>query len=387
MCRRPSRRSGHVSRPNVSCRRWQSITQAPDALSFPSSADAPDRGCLPMCGSQNMPTICLFYRQSGILPPERRRGSWSVPRSPIGSGARLPCCSPWSIALAKDLMASDVCTAMTHEVPVLAAGNRQDQKTGRLWAYVRDERPMAAQTRAGRRCSSYSPDRKSERPQEHLNGCQVMHAMPTAYAGSMPHLSRRGAHRRSGLLAHSRRKFFDVPPPEQLARIAQRGPLIGIARALYGVEEKRAATRRMNDEGCVRARAKPLIDDLHAWLAANKLKLSTKSDLAAGHPLCARALDRRPRILVMAGLRSTTMPPNAPSGPLAIGRQELPLRRLRQRRRTRRRHLLLKRNRRWAASIPKLFARCARPPCRPSHQQDGELLPWKWSAASAKLAA
>ena len=51
-------------------------------------------------------------------------------------------------------------------VPVLAPGNGKT-KTGRLWTYVRDDRP-AGSTDAAAVWFAYSPDRKSEHPAEHL---------------------------------------------------------------------------------------------------------------------------------------------------------------------------------------------------------------------------
>ena len=51
-------------------------------------------------------------------------------------------------------------------VPVLAPGNGKT-KTGRLWTYVRDDRP-AGSTEAPAVWFAYSPDRKGEHPANHL---------------------------------------------------------------------------------------------------------------------------------------------------------------------------------------------------------------------------
>ena len=51
-------------------------------------------------------------------------------------------------------------------VPVLAAGNGKT-KTGRLWTYVRDDRP-AGDTAAPAVWFAYSPDREGENPERHL---------------------------------------------------------------------------------------------------------------------------------------------------------------------------------------------------------------------------
>src|SRR5260370_42303113 len=51
-------------------------------------------------------------------------------------------------------------------VPVLAPGNGKT-KTGRLWTYVRDDRPAGDATPAAV-WFAYSPDRKGEHPRAHL---------------------------------------------------------------------------------------------------------------------------------------------------------------------------------------------------------------------------
>ncbi len=51
-------------------------------------------------------------------------------------------------------------------VPVLAPGKGRTQ-TGRLWAYVRDDRPAAGHDPPAV-VYRYSPDRKAERAQSHL---------------------------------------------------------------------------------------------------------------------------------------------------------------------------------------------------------------------------
>jgi transposase len=55
---------------------------------------------------------------------------------------------------------------MPTPIPVLAPGLGKT-KTGRLWTCVRDERPAAGEV-APAVWFAYSPDRKGEHPQEHL---------------------------------------------------------------------------------------------------------------------------------------------------------------------------------------------------------------------------
>ena len=91
-------------------------------------------------------------------------------------------------------------------VPVLAPGTGKT-KTGRLWTYVRDERPFAG-ARPPAALFFYSPDRKGEHPRAHLKDFRgVIHA--DGYAG-FNELFAGGRIVEAACWAHVRRKFFDV---------------------------------------------------------------------------------------------------------------------------------------------------------------------------------
>jgi len=64
-------------------------------------------------------------------------------------------------------MAADKLHADDTPVPLLAPGDGKT-KTGRLWAYVRDDRP-AGSTAAPAVWFAYSADRRGEHPQQHLS--------------------------------------------------------------------------------------------------------------------------------------------------------------------------------------------------------------------------
>jgi transposase len=70
-------------------------------------------------------------------------------------------------ALRRHVMAAQKLHADDTPVPVLAPGNGKT-KTGRLWTYVRDDRPAGDQTPPAV-WFAYSPDRKGEHPQTHLS--------------------------------------------------------------------------------------------------------------------------------------------------------------------------------------------------------------------------
>ena len=158
-------------------------------------------------------------------------------------------------------------------VPVLEPGNGKT-KTGRLWTYVRDDRP-AGSTDASAVWFTYSPDRKGEHPASHLRNYRgVLQA--DGFAG-FNRLYETGAIVEAACWAHVRRKFFDLHQghaspvaKEALERIAQ----------LYGIE-KEIRGRSPDERRVVRQeQSRPLLDAMHSWLKATMSKLSVKSELA-----------------------------------------------------------------------------------------------------------
>jgi transposase len=121
-------------------------------------------------------------------------------------GATAAALAPLIDALAADVMASDTLHVDDTPVPVLAPGTGKT-KTGRLWVYVRDERPFAG-TRPPAALFFYSPDRKGEHPRAHLKAFRgTIHA--DGYAG-FNELFAGNRIIEAACWAHVRRKFFDV---------------------------------------------------------------------------------------------------------------------------------------------------------------------------------
>jgi transposase len=90
-------------------------------------------------------------------------------------GATAATLQPLVDALAVEVLASDNLHVDDTPVPVLAPGTGKT-KTGRLWTYVRDERPFGG-SRKPAALFFYSPDRKGEHPQAHLKQFRgVIHA-------------------------------------------------------------------------------------------------------------------------------------------------------------------------------------------------------------------
>lgn len=181
--------------------------------------------------------------------------------------------APLTEALRAHVFASDVVHADDTPIPVLAPG-RGKTKTGRLWTYVRDERPAAGQS-APAVWFSYSADRKGEHPQHHLRDFTGI-LQADGYAG-FSKLYDGGDILEAACWAHVRRKFVDLHELHQSPIAAQALDRIG---ALYAVEQE--IRGRSPAERCAvrRERSGPLLVALHGWLQETLTTLSQKSATA-----------------------------------------------------------------------------------------------------------
>src|SRR6185436_12717969 len=119
-----------------------------------------------------------LYRQSQIYAREGVELDRSTLADWVGAASAL--LAPLLEALAKHVLSGYALHADDTPVPVLAPGTGKT-KSGRLWSYVRDERPFAG-SRPPAALFCYSPDRKGEHPQAHLTDFRgVIHA--DGYAG------------------------------------------------------------------------------------------------------------------------------------------------------------------------------------------------------------
>jgi len=214
---------------------------------------------------------CPLYRQAGIY----RRSGVELDRATlaawVGGAARL--LDPLVELLGRYVRAAQKIHADDTPVPVLDPG-RGKTKTGRLWTYVRDDRP------AGRRDPPavwyrYSPDRRSEHPQAHLRGYRGI-LQADAYSG-FAHLYADGQIVEAACWAHARRKFYDL-------YVLERAPIATEAlqriAALYAIERDLRGSLPAQRARVRQERAGPLLDSLYAWLTATLALVSAKSDLA-----------------------------------------------------------------------------------------------------------
>jgi len=258
----------HV-RPRLSCRSCERIVQAP-APAMPIERGRPSAGLLAHVLVSKYADHLPLYRQSGIYARHGVDLARSTLADWVGRSAKL--LDPLVDALERLVMGGSTLHADDTPVPVLAPGAGRT-RTGRLWTYVRDERCHGGAA-APAVLFRYAPDRKAERPAEHLRSFQGdLHA--DGYTG----FDRLYGDRIQEVAcwAHVRRKFYDVHAATGSA--AAREALDRIA-GLYAVEEDvrgRPPDERRRER---QARAGALLDQLRCWLDTTLPKLSRRSDLA-----------------------------------------------------------------------------------------------------------
>lgn len=190
-------------------------------------------------------------------------------------------------AVSRHVLASSKLHADDTPVPVLDPGQGQT-KTGRLWTYVRDDRPANDLTPPAV-WFCYSPDRKGEHPQRHLRSFTGT-LQADAYAG-FQQLYEGGSVAEAACWAHVRRKFYDI-------HMAHASPLATEAleriAALYAIEKDIRGKPPDIRREVRQQRSVPLLAALRTWLETTLPALSQKSDTAVA---IRYALSRWPALL------------------------------------------------------------------------------------------
>jgi len=158
-------------------------------------------------------------------------------------------------------------------IRILAKGKT---RTGRLWTYVRDDRPFAGPDLPAA-VFFYSPDRGGAHPEQHLAGyAGLMQADAYAGFGRLYEANRKGGPTiEAACWAHDRRKFFDLArltkAPIAAEAVKRINVLFAIEREINGL----AAQERLRVR---QERSRPLIVELEAWLREQRAKLSRNND-------------------------------------------------------------------------------------------------------------
>ncbi|RWP66309.1 MAG: IS66 family transposase [Mesorhizobium sp.] len=200
-------------------------------------------------------------------------------------GACAVALKPVHALIEAHVLAADRLHADDTTVPILAKGKTD---TGRIWTYVRDDRPFGGQSPPAALYYA-SRDRRQEHPERHLrNFTGILQA--DAYGSYNPlfKVDRDPSPLTQALCwAHARRKFFVLA---DIAANAKRGknaaPISPIALeavkridALFGIE--RDINGLVSDERLQRRQESRLIaTELEAWMRAERARLSRSSPVA-----------------------------------------------------------------------------------------------------------
>jgi transposase len=257
-------------RPKLACARCDKIVQA-EAPSRPIVRGLAGPGLLAHVLVAKYGDHSPLYRQEEMYAREGVELDRSTLADWVGQANRL--LDPLVEALRRHVMAAEKLHADDTPVPVLAPGLGKT-KTGRLWTYVRDDRPAGDHTPPAV-WFAYSPDHQGLHPKAHLSTFRGA-LQADAYAG-FAQIYESGRIQEVGCWAHVRRKFYDLvvahksPVGQQaLERIAE---LYAIEKEIRGRSPEARRNVRLE-------RSQPLLKALKQWMEDTLTKLSRKSDTA-----------------------------------------------------------------------------------------------------------
>jgi len=258
-------------RPKMSCPKCSTVVQKP-APSRPIPKSIAGAGLLAHVAVSKYVDHLPLYRQSEIYA----RQGIDLDRSTMAGwiGAISSLVEPLVDAIGRYVTAGAKIHADDTPVPVLDPGSGKT-KTGRLWVYVRDDRP-AGSTDPPAAWYRYTKTREGAHAKRHL--AQFQGALQADGFAGFNTLYESGTIREVGCWAHARRKFYDLHE-------ATKSPLAAEAldriQVLYAIEE-RMRGRPPDERRSVRqAQAAPLLDQFHQWLIATLGKVSAKSEIAS----------------------------------------------------------------------------------------------------------
>lgn len=262
----------HV-RPKLACVRCQRVFQAaapgrPIARGLPGPALLAHVMVGKYCDHQPLYRLSGIFVRDGVELDRSTLAGW------VDKGDAL--IDPLVAAVRRHVMATDKIHGDDTPVKVLAPGTGKT-RTGRLWVYVRDDRP-AGDTSPRAAWFAYSPDRGGEHPQEHLRGFRGA-LQADAYAG-WPRLYATGHVLEVACWAHARRPWWDLflsskrDPGSLAAQALER------IRSLYAIEDEIRGQPPDVRRALRQARAGPLLKAMRTWLEELLPRVSTKSEIA-----------------------------------------------------------------------------------------------------------
>ncbi len=259
----------HV-RPKFACAKCSTLVQAP-APSRPIDKGLAGPGLLAHVAVFKYLDHLPLYRQSEIYARQGVDLDRSTLADWIGGIARLV--SPLSELIGRYVTTASKVHADDTTVPVLDPG-RGRAKTGRLWVYVRDDRPAGSKDSPAA-YYRYTPSREGRHPCEHLK--RFAGTLQADGFSGFDGLYEGGRVVEAACWAHARRKFYDL-------HAATKSPLaaeaLGRIQALYAIEGQIRGRPPDERQQVRQARAGPLLEGLKQWLQATLATVWAKSELA-----------------------------------------------------------------------------------------------------------
>lgn len=254
-----------------------------------------------------------LYRQAQIYA----RQSLELDRSTLANwvGRAAWWLKPLYERLRAEIVASEKLFADDTPVPVLDPG-RGRTKTGRLWAYARDDRPWQGPAPPAV-AYVYSEDRRHQHPRDHLAGFTGA-LQVDAFAGFDRLAGERQAVMLAHCWAHTRRRFYEVHQATASPIAAEALQRIG---ALYAVEAEirgRSAEARRQVRT---AKSRPILDAFRPWLEAQLGRLSGKSPLAQAIRYTLARWDSLGRFIADGRIEIDTNTVERTIRPIALGRK------------------------------------------------------------------
>ena len=270
-----------IARPKKSCRCCEKMVQVP-APSRPIQGSMAGAGLLAYILVSKFDDHLPLYRLNEIFA----RMGVDVPDSTLVDwcGRAMQVLRPLIERIEKEIMKSDVLHADDTPIRVLDRSLRdkglgKGVKKGRIWTYVRDQRPWAGSAPPGA-VYYFAPDWKEEHVHRHLEKASGI-LQADGYKGYTklyePGSDGKRRFWEASCWAHWRRDFHDIWTANKsgIAREAldRIGALYDIERDIVGrPADVRLATRQKH--------SKPKIDELHAWAEKQLLRIPGKSELA-----------------------------------------------------------------------------------------------------------
>jgi transposase len=274
-------------REKFTCRECETITQPPAPF------HVTPRGFI----GPNLLAMVLFEKFGQHQPLNRQSERYgregielSVSTLADQMGAATVALAPLHALIRAHVLAAERLHADDTTVPILARGKTD---TGRIWTYVRDDRPFGGSDPPAALYFA-SRDRRLEHPNDHLADWRGI-VQADAYGGynGLYDPARKPGPVTSALCwAHARRGFFELADIAANARRKANGggnttPVSPIALetvkridALFAIEREINGKSAAERHSIRQQQSLPLVEELHTWLTEQRGKLSRSSSVA-----------------------------------------------------------------------------------------------------------